>query len=126
MPTDHKWNYFTEAEVKDLDLELVAKLDQARHLAGIPFVITDGRRYGTGKADRNAVNNSAHLSGLAVDLRCRDSRALAKMLTALSQVGFRRIGIYVKSEAGKKKPTHVHADVDATKDQDVAWVTEEL
>lgn len=120
------WNYFKDAEVVGLDNELVAKLDQARHLAGVPFIITDGKRDGAGKQDRNAVNNSAHLAGLAVDLRCRDSRTLAKMLAALYTVGFNRVGIYHKKIDGKSKPTHIHVDVDKTKDQEVTWLTEEL
>lgn len=120
------WNYFTDEEIKGLDTELVAKLDQARHKAGIPFFITDGLRSGTGKQDRNAVNNSAHLAGLAVDLRCQDSRSLSKMLNGLISAGFKRIGIYFKKVNGKQKPTHIHVDTDNSKDQDVVWLTDEL
>lgn len=119
------WNYFKDVEVVGLDNELVAKLDQARHIAGIPFTITDGKRTAAGNTDRNAVNNSAHLAGLAVDLRCRDSRSLSKMLRALYQVGFDRVGIYFSTVDGKTKPTHLHVDVDKTKDADVAWLTAE-
>ena len=128
-----KWNFFLDKEVVGLDTELIAMLDMARHKTkgpsfptGIPFIITDGKRDGTGKKDRNAVNNSAHLTGNAVDLRCRDYRSLSVMLAALTAAGFRRIGIYFKIVNGKPKPTHVHVDNDPTKDQDVTWLTEEL
>jgi len=120
------WNYFKDAEVVGLDVELVAMLDKARHKAGVPFIITDGKRDGAGKQDRNAVNNSAHLAGKAVDLRCQDSTTLWKMLDGLLSAGFRRLGVYVQKIDGKLKPTHVHADNDATKPQEVTWVTEEL
>ena len=119
------WNYFKDEEVKGLDNELVAKLDQARHLAQIPFIITDGLRTAAGNTDRNAANNSAHLTGKAVDLRCRDSRTLSKMLRAIYTVGFNRVGIYFTNIDGKQKPTHIHVDVDQTKDIDVAWLTVE-
>ena len=119
------WNYFRPEEVPGLDNELMAKLDQARHLAGVPFVITDGLRSGTGKQDRNAVNNSAHLSGMAVDLRCQDSRTLYKMLSALYTVGFKRVGIYFITESGKTRPTHIHVDVSVTLPQEVCWLTQE-
>lgn len=120
------WTYFKDLEVAGLDTELVAMLDRARHRADVPFVITDGKRTGDGKVDRNAANNSAHLAGLAVDLRCRDSRTLWKILDGLLYAGFKRIGIYFVKENGKTRPTHVHADADTTKDPEVTWLTEEL
>lgn len=117
------WKYFKPEEVVGLDNELVAKLDQARHLAGIPFTITDGKRTAAGNTDRNAVNNSAHLAGLAVDLACFDSTMLSKMSVALYAVGFRRVGIYFRTSGGQTRPTHIHVDVDTTKAQDVTWLT---
>ncbi len=127
MPNDtsRKWNYFTDSEIAGLDTELVAMLDKSRHRSGIPYKITDGLRLGTGKQDRNAVNNSAHISGHAVDLDCNDSRSLWKMLDGLIGVGFKRIGIYYKSVDGKVYPTHLHVDNDPTKPPEVVWLTEE-
>lgn len=117
------WNYFKDWEVKGLDIELVAMLDKARHRTGLPYVITDGLRTGAGTIDRNAVNNSAHLSGNAVDLRCPNYRCLWKMLDGLFFAGFKRIGVYFSLETGKPVPTHVHVDNDLTKDQEVLWLT---
>jgi hypothetical protein len=48
------------------------------------------------------------------------------MLAALYAVGFKRVGIYFAQIDGKQTPTHIHVDVDTTKDQDVAWLTKEL
>jgi uncharacterized protein YcbK (DUF882 family) len=127
MPNDvnRKWNFFSDDEVKGLDLELTAMLDKSRHRSGIPYKITDGLRSGLGKQDRNAVNNSAHLTGHAVDLDCNDSRSLWKMLDGLISVGFKRIGIYYKTVEGKVYPTHIHVDISPTLPQEVAWLTEE-
>ena len=40
--TMNKWKYFSEKEVQGLESEFVAKLEKARHEAGIPFIITSG------------------------------------------------------------------------------------
>lgn len=120
------WNYFKPKEVEGLDNELVAMLDKARHLSKIPYVITDGLRTGQGKQDRNAVSNSAHLTGHAVDLRCRDYQSLWKILFGLYSAGFKRIGVYFAKSDGKWLPVHIHVDNDLTKDQEVLWLTEEL
>ncbi len=117
------WNYFSDNEVVGLETEIVAKIDQARHLAGIPFVITDGKRYPETNTDPNAVANSAHLKGQAVDLRCRDSHSLWKMLQALFAVGFKRIGVYAAIDGERLLPTHLHVDTDLTKPQEVVFLS---
>lgn len=129
MPDNNtqRWNYFKDDEIVGLETELVAMLDKARHRSGVPYLITDGKRDGQGKQDRNAVNNSAHLTGHAVDLRCQTSNILFKMLDGLYFAGFKRIGVYYATDknTGKSYPTHIHVDNDLTKPQDVFWITEE-
>ena len=123
------WLYFTNEEVEGLDNELVSRLDQARHLAKIPFVITDGLRTPYTNTDPNAVKDSAHLKGLAVDLRCRDSGSLFLMKRALYSAGFNRIGIYFRvdpKDSTRLHPTHLHVDIDPDKPQDREWSTVEL
>ena len=56
--------------------------------------------------------NSAHLAGLAVDIKCTDAWSRFKILHALLSVGFQRIGI------GR---TFIHVDDDLTKPQGVVW-----
>lgn len=122
------WNYFNDQSdplIVGVDPEVTSMLDVARHRSGCAYVITDGKRTGAGAQDRNAVNNSAHLSGLAYDIRCRDSRTLWKMLDGLFFAGFKRIGVYFKLVNGKPVPTHIHVDKDLTKDQEVLWLTVE-
>ncbi len=120
------WLYFKPEEIEGLDNELVARLDQARHLAKIPFTITDGLRTPASNIDPNSVENSAHLRGLAADLRCHDSRSLFRIFPALISVGFRRVGLYYRLDSYKLIPTHIHVDLDTTKPQDVIWSTLEL
>ncbi len=97
--------YFTEYEVQGLDPVLVGMLDEARHIAGVPFVITSGYRAGDPRP---------HGHRVGVDLRCRlrESTKRSKMVFALRKAGFRRIGIYNK---------HVHADISIRLPQDVLW-----
>lgn len=116
-----KWNYFTDDEVKNLDNEFVAKLDMARHKSGIPYIITDGFRTPATNKDPNAVADSAHLKGLAVDLRCHSSYELFKIMQGLFASGFRRMGVYYRIDGGKSVPTHIHVDSDQDKAQDVIW-----
>jgi len=107
------WTYFTDDEVKGLDTELVAMLDRARGLAGVPFVITCGlRTQEQNDALPESVKDSAHLSGNAVDLACADSTTRFAMLRGLILAGFTRIGVY---------QNHLHADNSVTLPQKVCW-----
>lgn len=108
-----KFTYFNEKEVKGLNIQFVMFLDMARDKAKIPFIITDGFR---SKQDNDRVggaNNSAHLRGMAVDLRCRDNESRYKIVSSLIEVGLHRIGIY---------SDHIHVDADASLPQKVIWV----
>ena len=104
--------YFTERETIGLVPELVELLDEAREIAGVPFVITSGYRTPAENQAAGGVSESAHESGKAVDLACNDGLSRFKMVYALLFVGCRRVGVYNH---------HIHADVDETKVQDVIW-----
>ena len=112
----NKWNYFTDEEVKELDTELVAKLDQARHISGIPYIITSGFRPGDANGIDFGIKNSAHMTRKAVDLRCNDSVSRHKILKGLFAAGFRRIGL---------NSILIHADTIETKPQEVFWIEAE-
>jgi uncharacterized protein YcbK (DUF882 family) len=107
------WKYFSDSEVEGLNHEFVQRLEDARELAGVPFVITSGLRLLEANESASGVQDSAHLSGMAVDLKCSTSSERFKMLKALLMVGINRLGVYDR---------HIHADVDSTKDQSVIWV----
>lgn len=111
----NRWTFFKDSEVEGLDPEFVAKLDLARSKAGIPFVITSGKRSQENNSAIGGVGDSSHLRGMAVDLRCASSQDRYKMVSALLSVGIKRIGIY---------NAHCHADADPTLLQEVIWIGE--
>ena len=97
----------------EINLDFLHKLNFARSMAGIPFIVNSGYRC---KAHNEAVGSlptSSHRFGLAADLRCRTSRERYIILKALMAAGFNRIGI------GK---TFIHVDADEKKDQEVIWL----
>lgn len=107
------WKYFTDDEVKGLDVELVSKLDTARKAAGVPFRITSGLRTCSANTAALGVEGSAHLSGKAVDLAIDDGTTRFAIVRGLLAAGFVRIGIYDR---------HCHVDIDPDKPQSVCWV----
>lgn len=88
------------------------KLNQAREIAGIPFVLNSAFRCESHNKDVGGSCTSSHLVGCAVDIRCTDSRDRYLILNALIQVGFNRIGI---------AKTFIHVDDDLTKPSGVIW-----
>lgn len=108
-----KWKHFQDSEVEGLQDDFVAKLDNAREIANTPFRITSGRRtFLENQQIPGAVNDSSHLEGLAVDLYCFLSEERFKIVKALMDTGFVRIGVYKK---------HIHVDDSKTLPQDVFW-----
>lgn len=121
MPPVYK--YFTPEEVEGLNEEFVAKLDQARHLAGFPFVITSGFR--TPEKNQSIVGSvpdSAHLKGLAVDLKVENYHEVSLICDAAKTVGITRRIIYVDKDF---QPVHMHIDVDPDKVAEVISVRPE-
>ena len=121
MPPEYK--YFKPEEVEGLNEEFCAKLDQARHLAGIPFKITSGlRTLEKNQSIVGAVPDSAHLKGLAVDLAVSNSHEVSVIIDAAKAVGITRRGIYVNKAF---EPVHVHLDLDPEKVTDVVFIKQE-
>lgn len=87
-------------------INFLHKLDEARELAGVPFKITSGYRSPQHNLDVGGRVGSSHIKGIAVDIACVNSHQRQKILTALIQVGFKRIGI------GK---SFIHSDLDSDK-----------
>ena len=102
--------YFKEIEYK-MDRDFLAKLDDAREFAGIPFFINSAYR---SPEHPESIKNpsSSHIKGLAVDIRVRDSKTRYIVLEALIHVGFNRIGI---------ADTFIHVDDDRNKSCGVIW-----
>ena len=103
--------YFKDIEYK-MDVDFLAKLDEAREYAEIPFIINSAYR---SPEHKESIKNptSSHIKGLAVDIKAKDSRTRGIILEALRSVGFTRIGI---------AKTFIHVDLDYSKSQNVTWL----
>jgi uncharacterized protein YcbK (DUF882 family) len=102
--------YFKEIET-NMNKEFLFVLDEAREFAGIPFIINSAYR----SPDHPlSIKNpsSSHIKGLAVDIKATDSITRFKIVKALIEVGFTRIGI---------ADTFIHVDLDFDKTQNVIW-----
>lgn len=117
-----KARYFTESEfrrcsppcsLQDMSQTLMTRLDNARHQAGIPFVLNSAYRSRAWELGKGRSGNGAHTRGTAVDIRCSTMANRRKVVQALLDNGFRRIGI---------APTYIHADVDTQLTQDLIWL----
>jgi len=115
-----KFKYFKYSEFKcpccgknETSPELIKRLDVAREIAKVKFIITSGYRCEKHNAFIKGSKNSSHLKGLAADILCVNPDTRYIILKALLQAGFNRIGIYEK---------HIHVDIDYTKPHGVVWL----
>lgn len=97
---------------KNMKKDFLTKLDKARAIADVPFNITSGYRSKETNKRVKGVSTSSHLKGLAADISCKDSSTRQKIVNALIQAGFTRIGI---------ADTFIHCDTDKDK-QDAIWL----
>lgn len=95
------------------DPTLVQMLNDARAMAGVPFVITSGIRTEDHNAEVGGSETSSHLTGHAVDISVETSNWRFLIVDALRECGARRIGI---------ADDFIHVDTDEGKPQDVLWV----
>lgn len=113
--------YFSESEfracipscsLQDMEQHTMDKLDMAREIAGIPFVLNSAYRSPAWEKKHNRTGTGAHPHRCGVDIRCNTSANRMKVVSSCLAAGFTRIGI------GK---TYVHVDDDDTKVQNVMW-----
>ena len=97
---------------KNMKKDFLTKLDKARAIADVPFNITSGYRSKETNKRAKGVSTSSHLKGLAADISCKDSSTRQKIVNALIQAGFTRIGI---------ADTFIHCDTDKQKN-DAIWL----
>ena len=96
-----------------IDTQFVKKLDDARRLAKIPFIITSGYRCEKHNKEVGGKADSAHLKGVAADISCQTSTSRYLIVNALIRAGFNRIGI---------AKDFIHCDIDKDKPQEVIWI----
>lgn len=102
------YKYFSAAEVTKwkLKTDLWQALDIMRGMAGTPFNITSGFRTVEENKKVGGAANSAHLTGLAVDLDCRDNIVRFKILDGVFNSG---IPCFVEVARN-----HLHIDLSST------------
>lgn len=69
------------------------RLQTARTLAGVPFVLTSAFRSVEYEKKRRRSGKSMHCLGRAVDIKCVDSGTRYRILESLIAAGFHGIGI---------------------------------
>lgn len=111
------YKYFkpsTDPKMIGIKHEVMLILDELRERCGFPIIITSGLRTKE-ENDKlpNAVEDSAHILGLAADIYCIDSAKRDKILNTLKDLGVKRRGIGT---------TFIHLDIDISKPQSVVWL----
>jgi hypothetical protein len=112
--------FFTSDEFKckcgcglDITEKLKNMLTIARGRAAVPFIINSGARCESHNMKEGGSKTSSHLKGLAVDIKSLDSGHRARVIKALIESGFNRLGIAT---------TFIHADIDPGKPDWMMWV----
>ena len=89
------------------------RLDRAREVAGIPFVLSSAYRSREHEVSKGRSGTGAHTEGRAFDIRCSTSRDRWLIVHAAMVSGFTRIGI---------ANTFVHLDDSPNLTQSVIWL----
>lgn len=110
-----RYRYFTDSDFKkavpscsidDMSSVLLKKLDWVRFYAGIPIRINSAFRSVDYEISKGRSGTSSHCKGLAVDIACKSSSDRQRILTAILNSGFQRVGI---------AKTFIHVDIDSDK-----------
>ena len=116
---EYKMKYFKLEEFddaagtgKNMKKDFLIKLEEARKIADIPFVITSGWRSRETNKRVGGVKNSSHLAGVAADIKCINSKDRAIIVGSLIKAGFTRLGI---------ANSFIHVDSDITKNDSI-WL----
>ncbi len=98
-----------------MNLEFITLLQLARTLADIPFNINSGWRCKQHNKDVGGSPTSSHLIGHAADIEANGNNKRFVIISALLNVGFKRIGI---------ASTFIHVDNDSTglKNEKLIWL----
>ena len=96
----------------DVNYKFLQMLDFARGIADVPFVLKSVIRCRTHNRNEGGVKNSEHVEGYGADIRAVDSSKRYKILKALFEVGFNRIGVY---------KTFIHVGMSPNKPNNVVW-----
>ena len=104
---------YPSCSLQDMKQTTMNKLDTAREIAGISFVLTSAYRSPEHDRSRERSGTGAHTLGRAIDIRCNTSGDRFLIVDALLKAGFKRVGI---------ARTFVHADDSGVHDQEIIWL----
>lgn len=114
--------YFQEKEfnkctpscsLQDMNQDFMKRLDNARRIAKIPFVLSSAYRTKDWEYSHGRTGTSSHTEGRAVDILCRTNSNRFSIIDSLLKAGFSRIGI---------ANTYIHVDDSPTHSQNVVWL----
>lgn len=94
-------------EKSDMHPETLCKLNNARHLAGIPFVLTSAYRSPAHDKSKGRSGTGAHTLGRAGDIAYTTMHELFLIIDAALKAGFTRIGIAKSFVHLDDSPNHV-------------------
>ena len=99
-----------QCSVDDMSSFFMYRLNVARHIAGVPFVLNSAYRSVDWEKRHNRPGTSSHCKGCAVDIRCFDDRSRSRIIYGAICAGFRRIGIgrsFVHLDSDSDKPNAI-------------------
>ena len=114
--TEKEFNNLTPScSLQDMEQKTMDKLDAARDIADIPFVLTCAYRSSQWDKSKGRSGTGAHTLNPCptVDIRCNTDANRWKIVNALIKAGFKRIGI---------AKSFVHADDSKKHSQEVIWL----
>ncbi len=96
-----------------LNTQLIQAVEAVQFICKSQIIITSGFRTVAEDKLAGASGNSAHVRGLAVDIRCHTSQDRYNIMEAVFKYGIKRIGNEVD---------HIHIDIDKSLPNSVLWV----
>ena len=97
----------------DMDMQFIRKLDELRICLGTPIIITSGFRTEDHNTYVGGVPFSAHMKGLAADIRVVGNEQRYWLVSKALELGFTRIGI---------ARSFVHLDIDLSLPHPRVWL----
>lgn len=80
-------------DISQMDEAFMLRLDEARFLAGVPFVLNCAFRSKEHELKQGRSGSSFHTLGRAVDIRCTNPQTRSKILEGLFKANFSGIGV---------------------------------
>lgn len=98
--------------MQDMDQRIIDMWDAVRDKTGIPLRLNSAYRSAAHERTRGRTGTSAHTLGKAMDIACNSGSTRMKIIKAMIEVGFTRIGI---------GNTFIHGDCSFNHAQNVMW-----